>query len=504
MKILNADQMYQADKATIEKKPISSIDLMENAATKCFKWIVDYFPDKDKIIHVYCGIGNNGGDGLVIARKLIQEYYQVKTYIVNFSVKRSSDFIENYNKLVEINHPILELYEESLIPEMHKEELIIDAIFGVGLTRSPEGFVKEIIKKINKTKASVISIDLPSGLFADSLVTDKNSVVKATNTLTFQNPKLALLLPDNGCFSKDWELLDIDLDTDFINNLSTDYCTIDKGMVQSIYKPRQKFSHKGTFGHSLMIGGSFGKIGAMVLASKAALKSGSGLVTAYLPKCGYEILQTAIPEVMVEVEDEEYLHYFNFKMKPNVIGIGMGLGTHSKTQIGLEIFLKENDKKLVIDADALNILSKNQDFIKYIPENSVITPHPKEFERLVGSWKNDFEKLDKLLEFSTKHKIVVILKGAYTAIAYQHKIYFNTTGNPALATAGSGDILTGIITGLIAQNYSPFEASILGVYLHGRSADIAIKNNCSQETFIASDTLRYLPEAFKELVPINS
>ncbi len=504
MKILNADQMYQADKATIENKPISSIDLMENAATKCFDWVVDNFPEKDKIIHIFCGIGNNGGDGLVIARKLIQEYYQVKTYIVNFSVKRSGDFIENYNKLLEINHPMLDLYQESSLPEMNKEELIIDAIFGIGLTKSPEGFVKEIIKKINQTKAKVISVDLPSGLFADSQVTDKDSVVKATNTLTFQNPKLAFLLPDNACFSNNWELLDIGLDTDFINKLSTDYLTIDKGMVQSIYKPRQKFSHKGTFGHSLLIGGSFGKIGAVVLASKAALKSGSGLVTAYLPKCGYEIVQATNPEVMVEVEDEEYLHYFNFRMKPTVIGIGMGLGTHAKTQLGLENFLKENDKKLVIDADALNILSENQDIIKYLPENSVLTPHPKEFERLVGSWKNDFEKLDKLLQFSAKYNVVVVLKGAYTAIAYQHKIYFNTTGNPALATAGSGDILTGIITGLIAQNYSSFEASILGVYLHGRSADIAIKNDCSQETFIASDVLTYLPGAFKELIPIKS
>jgi hydroxyethylthiazole kinase-like uncharacterized protein yjeF len=472
---------------------------MENAATKCFDWIANKFPDKDRVIHVFCGIGNNGGDGLVVARKLIQEYFQVKTYIVNFSVKRSGDFIVNYNKLSEINHPMLDLNEDFSFPEINKEDLIIDAIFGIGLTRAPEGFVKEIIKKINQSKATIISIDFPSGLYANSPVDDNDSVIKAAHTLTFQNPKLAFFLPDNTNFIGDWELFDIDLDTNFIQNLSTDYSTIDKELVNSIYKPREKFSHKGTYGHSLIIGGSFGKIGAVVLSSKAALKSGSGLVTAYLPKCGFEIIQTTNPEVMVEVEDEEYLQNFNFKMNPVVIGIGMGLGTHSKTQSGLGSFLKENKKKLVLDADALNIVSENQDFIEFLPENSVLTPHPKEFERLVGSWKNDFEKLDKLLHFSTKYKCIVVLKGAFTAIAYQHKIYFNTTGNPALATAGSGDVLTGIITGLIAQNYSPFEASILGVYLHGRSADIAIENDCSQETFIASDILRYLPKAFKEL-----
>ncbi len=504
MKILNADQIYQADQATMENKSITSIDLMENAATKCFDWIVEHFPEKDQVVHIFCGIGNNGGDGLVIARKLIQEYYQVKTYIVNFSVKRTGNFIENYNRLLEINHPMIDINEDFSFPEIDTKDLIIDAIFGIGLTRAPEGFVKEIIKKINGTKATIFSIDFPSGMFANSPVLDKDSVIKATSTLTFQNPKLAFLLPDNTIFSKDWVLLHIGLDTEFIANLSTDYFIIDKNIAQSIYKPRHKFSHKGTFGHSLIIGGSFGKIGAVVLASKAALKSGSGLVTAYLPKCGYEILQTANPEVMVEVEDEEYLQYFNFKLKPNVIGIGVGLGIHSKTQTGFENFLKENAISLVLDADALNIVSKNQDFLKYLPENSVLTPHPKEFERLVGSWKNDFEKLEKLLHFSVKHKCVVVLKGAYTAIAYQHKIYFNTTGNPALATAGSGDVLTGIITGLIAQNYTPFDASILGVYLHGRCADIAIQNGCSQETFIASEILNYLPNAFKELIRTSS
>ena len=499
MKILSAKQIYQADQATILNNPISSIDLMEYAATKCFHWIVNYIRDEDQKIHIFCGIGNNGGDGLVIARKLIQSNYSVKTYIVNFSEKRSNDFTVNYDRLIQINHQPIELNLVDQFPIIESHEVIIDAIFGVGLTRTPKGFVKEIIQKINESESKIISIDFPSGLFSESPVIDKNSVIRSTKTLTFQNPKLAFLLPENQSFCESWHLLDIGLNMNFIETLKTKYSIISINQIKSIYKPRLKFSHKGTYGHSLIIGGSFGKIGAVVLASKAALKIGSGLVSAYIPKCGYQIIQTANPEVMVEVDDEKYLQYFNYKTKPSVIGIGVGLGTHLKTKSGLANFLKNNKTPLVIDADALNILAKYSELLALIPKNAVLTPHPKEFERLVGKWKNDYEKLDKLLELSVKYNCIVVLKGAYTAIAYKNNICFNTTGNPALATAGSGDILTGIITGLIAQNYTPIDASIFGVYLHGKTADMAINDSYTKETFTASDCISYFGKVFKEL-----
>ena len=502
MKILSAKQIYQADQATILNKPISSTDLMEYAATKCFHWIDNYLKDKVQKIHIFCGIGNNGGDGLVIARKLIQSNHSVKTYIVNFSKKRSKDFAINYDRLIQINHQPIELNFVDQFPIIESHEIIIDAIFGVGLTRSPKGFVKEIIQKINESESKIISIDFPSGLFSELSVTDKNSVVKSTQTLTFQNPKLAFLLPENQSFCENWHIIDIGLNLNFIETLKTKHSIININQIISIYKPRLKFSHKGTYGHSLIIGGSFGKIGAVVLASKAALKIGSGLVSAYIPKCGYQIVQTANPEVMVEVDDEKYLQYFNYKTKPNVIGIGVGLGTHLKTHTGFANFLKNNKKPLVIDADALNILSKHDELFSLMLKDTVLTPHPKEFERLVGKWKNDYDKLDKLLEFSLKYNCIVVLKGAYTAIAYKDQIYFNTTGNSALATAGSGDVLTGIITGLIAQNYSPIDASILGVYLHGKTADIAIKDSFTKETFTASDSINYFGKVFKELLPL--
>ena len=476
MKILSTVQIYQADKATIQNKPISSIDLMEFAANQCFKRICKISKSKSKIIHVFCGIGNNGGDGLVIARKLIEAKYLVNTYIVNFSDKRSNDFQENYRRLTQLYVTPIELSEVSSFPIITEDEIVIDAIFGIGLKRAPAGFVKEIIQKINNCNCLVIS-----------------------NVFTFQNPKLAFFLPENKKFIKSWEVIDIDLDQQFINKLNTDFKTIDRDQIKTIYIPREKFSHKGTYGHSLIIGGSYGKIGAVVLASRAALKIGSGLVTAYIPKCGYQVVQTNNPEVMVEVDDENYIQYFNFKTNANAIGIGVGLGTHSKTKDGFAKFLKSNRIPLVIDADALNILALHKELWSFIPENSVLTPHPKEFERLVGKWDNDYEKLELLKGLSLKIHSVVVLKGAYTAIAYQNNIYFNTTGNPALATAGSGDVLTGLITGFLAQNYSAFHASILGVYLHGKSADIAIESKETMETFIASSGIEYLNEAIRSI-----
>ncbi|MEN8186090.1 MAG: NAD(P)H-hydrate dehydratase [Bacteroidota bacterium] len=500
MKILTAQQIYQADKATIENKKISSVDLMEYAAGECVNWIRDYLVDYQNNIHIFCGIGNNGGDGLVIARKLLNAGFDVNIYIVNFSKNRSEDFKINYKRLIELDHQPIDLRGDNEFPEISENEIIIDAIFGIGLTRAPQGFVKEIIQNINNSDATVVSIDFPSGLFANTSVLEKGSVIKATHTLTFQNPKQAFLLPENEQFCGDWHLLDIGLDTDFIDNLESDLNTITEKDIQNIYKPRTKFSHKGTYGHSLIIGGSFGKIGAVILASKAAVRIGSGLVTAYVPKCGYQILQTVIPEVMTEVDGEKELEYFNFKVKPSVIGIGMGIGTSSKTTEGLEKFLKKNTLPLVIDADALNIISENKSFLKFLPKDSILTPHPKEFERLVGKWKDDYDKLEKLKEFSKSNNCIVILKGAYSVIAFNDNLFFNTTGNPALATGGSGDVLTGVITGLIAQGYSQIEAALFGVYLHGRAADIAIEDYFTEETFSATDIIGYFTVAYKEII----
>lgn len=498
MFILNSYQIAAADKATITNNNISSIDLMEHAAKQCFNWLHEQLQDKSIKIHVFSGIGNNGGDGLVIARYLFENGYNVACYVVNFSEKRTKEFLVNYNRLKEIGVWPTIINGENDFPEIAFEDIVIDAIFGNGLTRSPEGFTKTLINYINSTKSFTLAIDLPSGLFSDTSVIDTESVVKATHTLTFQTPKLAFLLPDNSDFVNSWEVLDIGLDFNFIQSLNPTEHYIIKSDIKQLYKPRNKWAHKGTFGHALIIGGSFGKIGAVTLTTKAALKIGSGLVSTYLPKCGYPVLQIAVPEAMVEVDNNTSLEYFNFKTKATVIGIGPGMGTSEKTANGFTQFIKENKLPLIIDADAINILSQNKSLLNFLPKKTVLTPHPKELERLIGTWKNDFDKLEKATNFSKKYALIIVIKGAHTVVVDGDYKYFNSTGNPALATAGSGDVLTGIITGLIAQGYQPTNAAIFGVYLHGKTADIAVSET-GYETFTASSILKYLPNALLDL-----
>ncbi|MEX1384279.1 NAD(P)H-hydrate dehydratase [Lutibacter sp.] len=498
MFILNSQQIAAADLATIKNNNISSIDLMEHAAKQCFNWLHNQLKNQNIKIHVFCGIGNNGGDGLVIARYLYENGYNVTCYIVNFSEKRTKEFLINYNRLKEIGKWPTIINNDNDFPEIAFEDIVIDAIFGNGLSRSPEGFTKELINYINSTKAFTLAIDFPSGLFSDSPVIEKEAVLKTSHILTFQTPKLAFLLPENSDFFETWEVLDIGLDSNFMKNLNPTLHYTIKNEVLQLYKPRKKWSHKGTFGHALIIGGSFGKIGAVTLAAKAALKIGSGLVTAYLPKCGYAILQIAIPEVMVEVDNDTSLEYFNFKTNATVIGIGPGMGIVEKTANGFERFIKDNSLPLVIDADAINLLSQNKSLLNYLPKNTVLTPHPKELERLIGTWENDFVKLEKATDFCKKHALIMVIKGAHTVIIDSTSKHFNSSGNPALATAGSGDVLTGIITGLIAQGYQPINAAIFGVYLHGKTADIAISET-GYETFTASSILKYLPNALLDL-----
>ncbi|MDH3381302.1 MAG: NAD(P)H-hydrate dehydratase [Flavobacteriaceae bacterium] len=497
MKILSTEQIYQTDQATILEKGINSVDLMETAANKCFEFIRNNYNIENQSLKIFCGVGNNGGDGLVIARLLQQINADLACYIVHFSDKRSEDFHINFERIKHLNIKIYDIFKENDFPEIQPNDLVIDAIFGLGLKKSPFGFTKELIKKLNNSNAYIISIDLPSGLLNGQTIIDSESVIKANKILTFQVPKLALLLPENKDYCLEFEILDIGLSQNYISSLTTNKFFTTPDEVQKLWIPRIKFSHKGSYGHSLLIGGSFGKIGAITLASKAALKVGSGLVSAYIPKCAYQIVQTSIPEVMVEVDNDSEIHHFNYKTIANVIGIGPGIGLHEKTMEGFINFLKLQKKPMVIDADALNILAQNKLSLKLIPKNSVLTPHPKEFERLAGSWKNDYEKLKKLRDFSLKYNVIVVLKGAFTVIAHQNNLYFNSTGNAALATAGSGDVLTGIITGLIAQGYTPFDASLIGVYIHGKTADIYCRQN-PQETFLASDIIEFLPNAIKE------
>ena len=498
MFILSSKQIAQADKATIKSQQISSLDLMERAAKSCFDWIHKHLQNQPIKIHVFCGIGNNGGDGLVITRYLLDANYDVECYIVNFSDKRTPEFLKNYDRLKENGLWPEIINKEAEFPEIGEDALIIDAIFGNGLSKPPRGFTKSLITTLNEKKCFTLSIDVPSGLFP-SKSSVGNSIIEANHILSFQYPKLAFFQPENSKYIASWELISIGLDEDFVDSLKPTYHLLLKEEVMGLYRHRSKWEHKGNFGHSLLIGGSFGKIGAITLASHAALSIGSGLVSAFIPKCGYNIVQTAVPEVMVEVDTENYISYFNYKTLPNCIGIGPGLGTHEKTVTGFGTFLSENTLPLVIDADALNILSKHPEMLEHLPKDSILTPHPKELERLIGSWKNDFDKLEKAANFAKKHQIILIIKGAHTCVLNGENFFFNSTGNTGLATAGSGDVLTGILTGLRAQNYGALEAAMLGVYLHGATADIGAKD-FGMASFNARHIIEYLPDAIFELL----
>ncbi|WP_299554400.1 NAD(P)H-hydrate dehydratase [Seonamhaeicola sp.] len=500
MKIFSREQVYEGDRLTAERQKITSTDLMERAATQIFNWMHMRMQGAQVPVHVFCGIGNNGGDGLVLSRHLIIHGYNVNTYVVNYSDKRSKDFLINYDRIKTVTKewPIL-LTGEADFPEIHPDDIIVDAIFGIGLNRPVVDWVKKLFKHFRNTKAFTLSVDIPSGLSTDKVPEHEDDVVWAGYTLSFASPKMVFFLPETAKYTVQWEVLDIGLDQAFLHTTETDVELIGKFEVLPVYIPRDKFSHKGQFGHSLIIGGSYGKIGALTLASKGALSAGAGLVSVFTPKCGYNVLQSAFPEAMVMTDtNEELITDINFDLEPTVIGIGVGIGTDAKTISAFESFLKRNKAPLVIDADGINILAKKKTLLKLLPENAVLTPHPKELERLIGSWSDDFDKLKKVKAFSKKHKVIVVIKGANTITVLEDKLYVNTTGNPGLSTAGSGDVLTGIITGLISQGYNPLVASIFGVYLHGKSADIAVED-FGYQSLIASHVIEYLGKAFLDL-----
>lgn len=500
MKIFSKEQIYEGDKLTAEKQNITSTELMERAGIQIFNWLHVRMQGAQVPIHVFCGIGNNGGDGLVVARHLIIHGYNVKTYIVNCSDKRSKDFLINYERIKETTKdwPAM-LTCKGDFPQIYKDDIILDAVFGIGLNRPVDEWVAQLFMHFRASNAFTLSVDIPSGAFTDKVVENEDSVVWANHTLSFQSPKLIFFLPDTAKYSLQWEVLDIGIDREFLFKTETEVVLIGKHEVLPMYQPREKFVHKGTYGHALILGGSYGKIGATVLASRAVLASGAGLVTTFIPKCGYSILQTALPEAMVITDSSEsIITDINFEIKPQVIGLGIGMGTDPETIAALEKFLKSNKVPLVLDADGLNIISKKKTLIKLLPKRSVLTPHPKELERLIGKWKDDFDKLKKVKAFSKKYDVIVVIKGANTITVYKDRYYVNTTGNPGLATAGTGDVLTGIITGMIAQGYDALQGTLFGVYLHGRSADIAIED-LGYQSLIASHVIDALGEAYIDL-----
>jgi hydroxyethylthiazole kinase-like uncharacterized protein yjeF len=498
--ILSAQQIREWDQFTMRHEPVASIDLMERAAGKCVEWI-DGRKWQKKKFRIFCGKGNNGGDGLAIARLLMHLDYEVLVYILEFGKPGSEDFQINLQRLHEDLFTQIHFIQASEnFPEINESDILIDALFGSGLNKPLRELAADLVDHINSSASVIVSIDLPSGMFSDQS-SKGNKIIQARYTLTFQTYKTGLLVQENAACTGELHVLDIGLHPEFLNTGNFNRQLITGNFARQIYKPRNRFAHKGNFGHALIIAGSYGKMGAAILAAKACLRSGVGLLTSFLPKCGYAIMQTAVPEAMAVVDEDEFIitNLPGEIEKYSVVGIGPGIGTADKTKNTLSFVLKRYQKPIVIDADGLNILSFETSWLKYLPPHSVLTPHPKEFDRLFGEHDNDFERIDRAMEKSKELNCIIVLKGHHTLIATpEGRQFFNSTGNPGMAKGGSGDVLTGMITALIAQNYQPWQAALLGVYLHGLAGDFAA-SALSQETMIASDIIDSLSQAFLQL-----
>lgn len=499
MQILAAEQIRAWDEYTILHEPISSIDLMERAAEACYRWLLDHGYGS-RSFTIFCGKGNNGGDGLALARMLASRQCSVTVHIPEFGHMGTEDFQANLARLHATTASVRFITQESALQPVPADDMVIDALFGSGLNRPLEGLNATVIQHINSSGNEVVSIDIPSGLFVDRS-SRGNVAVRARHTLSFQCYKMAFLVAENALAVGRLHILDIGLHPGFLEQVQTPWTLADDGLARSIFRPRPPFAHKGNFGHALLIAGSYGKMGAAVLSARACLRSGAGLVTAHIPACGYDIFQGAAPEAMAQTDVDNYQIT---SVPPDIskyttLGIGPGLGTSPQTIAMLAGLFGQYQHSIVVDADGLNCLAMQKDLLLLVPAHSVITPHPKEFSRLFGEAANDVDRIQLAVQKAKEHELVIVLKGHHTLVATpEGKHYFNTTGNPGMATGGTGDVLTGIITGLLAQGYAPVEAAVLGVYIHGLAGDLAASYG-SQEALIASDLVDHLGEAFTRL-----
>ncbi|HVZ95696.1 MAG TPA: NAD(P)H-hydrate dehydratase [Chitinophagaceae bacterium] len=497
MKIFSSAQIKNWDAFTIKNEPVASIDLMERAATACVDWILKHYPSSSHF-KIFCGKGNNGGDGMAIARLLLQKNYSAAVYVVESGSPGSPDFEENVERLHSTGAPISLLKKEDDFPVIEANTILVDALFGTGLNKKLTGIFSAVVGHLNTSGAEIIAVDIPSGMFTDKSSLE-NPMICATHTLSFQQYKLAFLMAENAPWFGRITILDIHLSQEFYKEEQAVFELTGPGQVHQIYVPRRPFTNKGNFGYACLVAGSYGMMGAAVLSAKACLRSGVGKLTCYICSEGYSIMQTAVPEAMCMVFGKSFVKDIDGLKNFDAMGIGPGIGRHLSHKELLQKVFKNGQIPMVIDADALNILSNYNSLLKSIPAYSIITPHPKEFDRLFGKCKNDFERALVALKKAKELNIFIVLKGHRTLIASPNgKGYFNTTGNAGMATAGSGDVLTGILTALVAQGYTPLDAAVLGVYLHGLAGDKAAASH-SQEAMVAGDIIDHLGKAFLEI-----
>ena len=489
MKIFPSSSIKKLDAYTIENEPIASIDLMERAATVLTKAITDRW-NTETPVTIFAGPGNNGGDALAVARMMAEKGYKIEVFLFNTKGELSPDCQTN-KELVEMMEEVKfhEISTQFVPPALTPDHLVIDGLFGSGLNKPLSGGFAAVVKYINSSPAMVVAIDIPSGLMGEENTFNvKANIIRADVTFSLQLPKLAFLFAENTEFVGEWELLDIQLSEDGIEEMETNYEMLEIEQIRSLIKPRKQFAHKGNFGHALLIAGSKGMAGASVLAARACLRSGVGLLTVHAPMCNNDILQTSIPEAIVETDINETCF---------AVPTGPGLGRNEETEAALLEQLEHCQTPVVVDADALNILANHRHALTHLPKGSILTPHPKELERLTGKCQDSYERLMKACELARAAHVHIILKGAYSAIITpEGKCFFNPTGNPGMATGGSGDVLTGVILALLAQGYPTEEAAKIGTYIHGLAGDVAQKKQ-GMIGMIASDIITCLPTAWQ-------
>lgn len=506
MKLFKAEQIRELDRYTVGHEGITSLELMERASRAMADWIMKKIPstckEKPSKVCIIAGPGNNGGDGLAVARMLSLVGYDVEVFVFAAGHNLSADCQANFDRIKKEERVKTEVDKSVEALNLEGYDYVLDALFGSGLSRTIEGVYADIVDKMNACSKCVVSIDIPSGLNADKYEhAEGQHIVKANYTLSLQQPKLSFLMPETAVFVGEVVTLPIGISEEGMEKAETPFYLTEKSDVDCLSK-RNKFAHKGTYGHALMTGGSRGKAGSMYLASKACLRTGAGLLTVLTPEKVQEALQVNLPEAMcLPTNDDEVLSRRSAEYVENrysAVGIGCGLGTEDKPAEFLREMLENVHVPAVIDADAINILAENRDWVNLIPSGSILTPHPKEWERLSGvSLTNRTKQIDEALDFAYEHKVVVVLKGAYSAVVLPDgSVRFNSTGNPGMATAGSGDTLTGICLSLLAQSYKPSTAAVMGVYLHGLAGDIAAKEK-GEYSLIASDIIDALPRALK-------
>ena len=508
MKILTGTQHRELDLYTIEHEPIDSIDLMERASVAVANEVMRRW-DNQRTVFVFAGSGNNGGDGLAVARLMVEHGYRVAVYLFNVKGSLSEDCEINRDRLLEMMEDeetsrrlvLKEITQGFDFPKVRQKDIVIDALFGTGLRGPLNGGFAVVVHKINTTHAHVVSIDIPSGLMCeDNTFTQRNSVVHAELTLTIGLPKLAFLLPENEFYVGDWTVLDIGLSAEGIEKCSTPYSILEADALKELLHKRSRFAHKGTMGHALLVAGSYGMAGASILASQACLRSGIGKLSVHTCAANNTILQIRVPEaVLLPDKNGRCISEIMDMQRFQAVGIGPGLGREDTTVQAVQQYIAIASDPLVVDADALNILGDHHEWLSNLPAGSILTPHVKELEGIVGSCSNSYERLGAAVDLATQYHVYVIVKGHYSAICTpQGRVMFCPRGNSGMATPGSGDVLTGILTGLLAQGYTAGEAAMLGVWLHAAAGDHAAEE-LTEECMLASDIVGHLKDAYKEL-----